>query len=323
MKQLKFDYIHCDVFTNQQMKGNSLTVFFLENSPDQYGRDILLSITREMKHFESIFVRVEKDLKCDNHMPLSGLNVLDLTRVIAGPICTRTMSELGANVMRVGSPNLPEIYQLILDTARGKLSANLDFNDEKDLSKMYELITNTDIICNAYRPHGLDKFGITPQNLSKIKPSIIYVSLTAYSHLGPWANRHGYDSLVQAATGIAYTNGLGLPKHLPCQTLDYVAGFINCFGAMEALRRRATEGGSYIVRTSLVQVANWLINLGFCDNYQQLATPRIEDLEEHFNYIDSDYERVRHIKPLLKLSETPLLQNLPLVKIGSSIPKWK
>lgn len=261
-------------------------------------------------------------LPTDNSMPLSGIKALDLTRVIAGPVCGRTLAELGATVMRVGSSSLPEIPQLVLDTARGKLSVDLDFNLPTDKAQLYKLIQDTDIFSEAYRPGAMNDHGLSVNELCKIKPGLIYVSLNAYSHTGPWANRHGYDSLVQSATGIAYTQNGAMPKHLPCQTLDYVAGFISAFGAIEALRRRATNGGSYLVRTSLAQVAHWLINLGTASNFENLVIPSKEDINPHLTQTNGEFGLIEHLLPALKLSETPLRTNLPVVQIGSSKAQW-
>lgn len=257
----------------------------------------------------------------DNTMPLAGIRALDLTRVIAGPVCGRTLAELGATVMRIDSPNLPEISQLALDTGRGKLSAHLDLNIEADKKQLQKLIGNCDIFSQAYRPGAMNQYGFSAEEICKLKPGIIYVSLSAYSHLGPWSNRHGYDSLVQSATGIAY-NGGDIPKHLPCQTLDYVAGFISAFGAMEALRRRAIDGGSYLVRTSLVQIANYLINLGLENNFEKLIIPDSNNIKAYLTQTNTPLGLIEHLLPALHLSTTNLLAKLPVIAIGSSKSEW-
>lgn len=176
--------------------------------------------------------------------PLSGIKVLDLTRVIAGPICGRTLAEHGAEVMLISSPYLPFILPLVMDTGFGKLSSYLDINNLKEKQKLLELVKSADIFVQSYHPAGLDKRGFSPEKLAELRPGIIYVSVSAYSHVGPWANRRGFDSLVQSATGIAAEQGsLTNPKHLPAQALDYITGYLAAFGAMEALRRRTLSGG--------------------------------------------------------------------------------
>lgn len=180
----------------------------------------------------------------EGQAPLSNIKVIDLTRVIAGPICTRTLAEHGADVTLVTSPHLPNIMPLVIEMGHGKKSIHLDLNQEGDCKKLRVLVEDCDIFCQSYRPGGLDAKGFSPQYLSKLNPHLIYVSVDAYSHVGPWSSYHGFDTLVQSATGIAWEQGNeNAPQHLPAQTLDYVTGYFGALGAMEALRRRTIEGG--------------------------------------------------------------------------------
>ena len=140
--------------------------------------------------------------------------------------------------------------------------------------------------------------------------------------MGPWNIRHGYDSLVQSATGIANLNPNQKPQHLPAQTLDYVAGYLASFGAMEALKRRALDGGSYMVRLSLVQVANWLMSLGTVENYNTIEIPTREQVKNTLMVSNTSWGRVEHLKPLLKMSQTqPRYFSVP-VPLGSNLPIW-
>jgi crotonobetainyl-CoA:carnitine CoA-transferase CaiB-like acyl-CoA transferase len=206
--------------------------------------------------------------------PLSGIKVLDLTRVVAGPVCGKSLAEFGATVMRIASPHLPAIEPLVIDTGFGKLSAFVDLNNTEDKTKFNALLKDADVFLQAYRPGGLAERGYTPSAIATMAPGCIIVELSAYSHVGPWAQRHGYDSLVQSATGIAATQGsLQKPQHLPAQSLDYITGWLAAFAAMVALKRRATEGGSYHVRLSLAQTAHWFKNLGRVEQFADCKNP--------------------------------------------------
>jgi crotonobetainyl-CoA:carnitine CoA-transferase CaiB-like acyl-CoA transferase len=200
---------------------------------------------------------------------LKGIRVADLTRVIAGPVCGRTLAAYGADVLRVGAEHLPVIPGILADTNLGKRWTQLDLRTEKGSGDLRDLVRGSDVFLQGYRPGGLDALGFQAQALCKLRPGIVVASLSAYSHLGPWAERRGFDSLVQTATGIgaygAQLAGQSGTMPLPAQALDHGAGWILAAGIMEALRRRATLGGSWLVRTSLLQVRNLLVARGTCD----------------------------------------------------------
>lgn len=259
-------------------------------------------------------------------MPLSGIKMLDLSRVIAGPMCGKTMAMHGATVMRISSPNLPSILPLVVDTGFGKLSAHVDLDTLDGKTQLENLVKDSDVFLQAYRPGGLDEKGFSVERLHQLRPGIIYISLSAYSHVGPWSKRHGYDSLVQSATGIVNVQGSmsdgGKPQHLPAQTLDYVSGYLAAFGAMEALRRRTIDGGSYQVRISLVQVANWLAGLGQIDNYSQIVSPKREDIDHLLAITNSCFGRIEHLKPVLHMSRTNPYYKSATVPLGTNLPKW-
>ncbi len=256
--------------------------------------------------------------------PLSGIKVLDLTRVIAGPVCAKTLAEHGANVMLVSSPNLPSILPLVMDTGFGKLSAFLDLNKNEEKEQLIQLIKQADIFTQSYRPGALAERGLSPEQLAQIRPGIIYVSFSAYSHIGPWANRHGYDSLVQSATGIVDEQSAnGQPKHLPAQSLDYITGYLAAFGAMEALKRRALEGGSYLVRVSLVQTAHWFKQLGRVNgDFSQCKIPTREQINHLLMRSKTAFGELEHLQPVLKMSEISPYFDKPTVPLGFNEAEW-
>ena len=198
--------------------------------------------------------------------PLAGLRVADLTRVIAGPICGRTLAAHGADVLRIHPPHLPEMPALAMDGGRGKRCADVDLRDAGDRRAFDALIEGADVFVQGFRPGGLASLGCAPEAVAERRPGIVYVTLSAWGESGPWAERHGFDSLVQTATGIvaegSAAKDAGEPVPLPCQALDHRSGYLAAFGAMAGLARRATEGGSWLVRVSLAGTGRWFDGLG-------------------------------------------------------------
>jgi crotonobetainyl-CoA:carnitine CoA-transferase CaiB-like acyl-CoA transferase len=189
-----------------------------------------------------------------------GIRVLDLTRVIAGPVATRTLALWGADVLRVDSPHLPEIEWGHLDTGAGKRSTLLDLDAPADRERFEALLGEADVVVTGYRPGALDRHGLTPEALAARRPGVVVARLSAWGTAGPFAGRRGFDSIVQAATGIGWIEGDGVrPGALPAQALDHSAGYLLAAAITSALRRRLDEGGSWLVETSLVGVAHALL----------------------------------------------------------------
>ncbi|GAA2289729.1 CoA transferase [Streptomyces kunmingensis] len=187
--------------------------------------------------------------------------VLDLTRVLAGPVATRTLALLGADVLRVDAPQLPEDPDTHADTGFGKRSTRLDLTDGTDRRTFEELLTTADVIVTGYRPGALDRFGLAPEALAERHPGLVVASVSAWGAYGPWGGRRGFDSLVQVATGIAATQGsTEQPGALPAQALDHGTGYLLAAGVLRALTDRARDGGSHILRYSLARTAGWLVN---------------------------------------------------------------
>ena len=267
----------------------------------------------------------------DGDRPLSNIRVLDLTRVLAGPTCARTLAEHGADVMKVSAPHLPFIRYQEYDTGHGKLSTHLDLRDAQQLGTLFDLASECDIFSQGYRPGTLANRGLSPDKLAELRPGIICVSMCAFGHTGPWASRRGFDTAVQAVSGIAARqgelfpeNGAG-PQFYPVSAIDYLTGYLMAFGAMVALRKRAHEGGSWLVRLSLAQVGRWLQQQG------ELPESEIADVAPEFD--ESDLEgwmissdtpmgRLTHLAPVLQLSETPARWARPSVPLGHSDPAW-
>ena len=193
--------------------------------------------------------------------PLAGIRVLDLTRVIAGPIAARDLALAGADVLRLDPPGLPEIGWIHLDTGQGKRSTLLDLADTRDRAVFEDLLRQADVLLTGYRPGALARFGLDPEALADRHPGLVTASVSAWGTIGPWAGRRGFDSLVQAATGIAVAEAAddGTPGVLPAQALDHASGHLLAAGIALALRTQRRSGGSFDVRVALARTAEALL----------------------------------------------------------------
>jgi len=257
---------------------------------------------------------------------LSGIRALDLTRVIAGPICGRTLAGYGADVLNVSSKHLPNLLGLVIDTGLGKLSASLDLRQAGDADRLRALVRDCDVFCQSYRPGALARLGLGPEELARLRPGLVYVTLSAFSHAGPWRERRGFETIIQSVTGMAHEQGLGAaggerPQHLPAQVVDHGTGYLAAFGAQVALARRAREGGSYLVRVSLAQTGKWVDALGRVDG-RRTPDLTLEDVEDLMTDMDSPYGRLRHVVPAARLSETPAFWSRPTVPLGTHPAAW-
>ena len=195
-------------------------------------------------------------------LPASGLRVLDLTRVIAGPVATRYLAALGADVLRLDSPHRPELPLHAYDGLPGKRSALLDLGTADGATRLHELLSGAHVLVHGYRPHALDRFGLTPDDLAERHPGLVVVSLSAWGSSGPWGGRRGFDSIVQAACGIAMAESAdGMrPGAMPCQLLDHGTGYLCAAAALRALDRQAAHGGTQFRELCLARTASWLLS---------------------------------------------------------------
>jgi len=258
--------------------------------------------------------------------PLQGLRVLDLTRIIAGPVCGRCLAAHGADVLLVTAPHLPAIAPLVIDTGRGKRSTQLDLRDAAGRAALSALVRDTDVFVQGYRPGGVAALGFSPQDVAQERPGIVCASLSAYGHVGPWAGRRGFDSLVQTASGFnvaeAEAAAVHEPKPLPAQALDHAAGYLLAFGVQMALLRRAREGGSWHVRVSLAQTGRWLRGLGRIANGLKASDPKFDDVQDLMEASDSGFGRLLAVRHAGRLSSTPPRWERPSMPLGSDAPRW-
>jgi crotonobetainyl-CoA:carnitine CoA-transferase CaiB-like acyl-CoA transferase len=263
--------------------------------------------------------------------PLSGIRVLDLTRVLAGPTCARTLAEHGADVLKITAKHLPNLGYQEWDTGHGKLSAQLDLRATGDSATLRGLVRGADVFSQGYRPGALAGRGLSPEELATIRPGLVYISLSAFGHAGPWSSRRGFDTVVQTVTGMTMRQAECVPgktvgpQFYPVSAIDYCTGYLMAVGAMAALVRRAREGGSWLVRISLAQVGKWIVDLG------EVPIERLGDVPREFTpaelvrwstVSETPSGRLRHLKPVVQLSETPPHWARPSVPLGYNRPEW-
>jgi crotonobetainyl-CoA:carnitine CoA-transferase CaiB-like acyl-CoA transferase len=254
--------------------------------------------------------------------PLDGVRVLDLTRILAGPIGGRTLAALGGDVMLVNSPQLPNI-PAIADTSRGKRSAHVNLRSATGQDHLHALLQSAHVFAQGYRPGGLAALGWDSARLAALRPGLVQVSLSAYGTQGPWANRRGFDSLVQTAMGFNQAEGEawgdGQPHALPMQILDVASGYLMAFGAAAALWRQQREGGSWLVQVSLAQTGQWLRSLGrVADGLRVTAperTPYLETSTTGFGVLCA-------VRPAIRLGRSPVAYRRPAMPPGSHAPVW-
>jgi crotonobetainyl-CoA:carnitine CoA-transferase CaiB-like acyl-CoA transferase len=258
--------------------------------------------------------------------PLAGVRVLDLTRVLAGPTCARSLAEHGADVLKISAAHLPDSGLVELDTGIGKLSARLDLRTPEGAERLRALAREADVFSQSYRPGALAARGFSPEALASLRPGIVCVSLSAWGGTGPWRDRRGFDSIVQTVSGMALASGEGgKPQLLPVSAIDYVSGYLMAFGAMVALSRRAQEGGSWLVRVALARVGKWIVARGVLPDEAWRGVPDElppEELAPLLGEMAAPDGRIRFLRPVLELSETPPYWSRPPVPLGHDAAEW-
>ena len=258
--------------------------------------------------------------------PLSGIKVLDLTRILAGPIAARTLAEHGADVLMVTAENLPQVHAYVADTSHGKRSCFVDIKENEGARKLKDLIIGADIFSQGYRPGAMEKLGFGPEELSEIRPGLIYLSINCYGFDGEFSDRGGWEQVAQIMTGLTTiengSNKMNPPSLLPAAANDYITGYLGAYGVLLALARRAKEGGSYHVRVSLCQTAMMIYRNGKIQDGlapEELSLSEIEDLSI---LSTTHLGEAKHLAPVLNLSETPPFWKMPTPKLGGNKAEW-
>ncbi|PTM39033.1 CoA transferase [Bosea sp. 124] len=259
----------------------------------------------------------------DPTRPLAGLRVLDLTRVFAGPVCTRFLAGLGADVLRIDPPgwdepgNEPEM-------TLGKRCARLDARSAEGRAQLAGLLARADVLVHGYRRAALDSIGFGAAERARIRPGLIDVSLDAYGWTGPWAGRRGFDSLVQMSSGIAEEGmrrfGTPGPKPLPVQALDHAAGYIMAAAVLRGLAERRA-GHGWRARTSLARVAALLATTrGEGDLHG--ASPGAQAEDQAPMPETTVWGPLRRLRSPVAIAGLPLQWGLPACPLGSAPAQW-
>ncbi|MFJ3644294.1 CoA transferase [Streptomyces sp. NPDC090108] len=253
-------------------------------------------------------------------LPAAGLRVLDLTRVLAGPVATRTLGFLGADVLRLDAPHLPELADQHADTGFGKRSAVLDLATAADTFE--KLLDSADVVVTGYRPGALDRFGLSPEALAERRPGLIVAQVSAWGAYGPWRGRRGFDSLVQVATGIAATEGSpGAPGALPAQALDHGTGYLLAAAVLRAVTERSYDGYGRWVRLALARTARWLTEEAGPAGAAGAAAG-YEGPDAWLAETDSRVGRLRYALPPVSFAGGPADWSRTPVPWGSDAPAW-
>ena len=260
----------------------------------------------------------------DGDRPLAGVRVIDLTRVLAGPTVAKTLAEHGADVLHISAPGLERGGPFEIDTGIGKRQAHVDLRDPVGTSLMRQLVVDADVFSQGYRRGTIARRGFGPDDLAALRPGIVYVSENCYGGVGPWAERPGWEQLAQAATGMSFREGQeapdGTPRLAPAAVNDYTTGFFGAYGAMVALGRRVTEGGSWHVEVSLSATSSWYQSLG--DDVDAGAAVPI-DVAPFLDEMDTEcVGRLSYLRPAVQMSVTQPRWDLPPSDQGVHEPVW-
>jgi len=251
--------------------------------------------------------------------------VLDLTRVIAGPIATRQLSAYGADVLRVDLPGFDEVPALLPETTAGKRCAALDLRVKDDRTRFERLTANADVLVCGLRADALARLGYDPERLAQLNPALVVGRLDAYGWSGPWSGRRGFDSLVQMSAGIA-ARGMRAaiadkPVPLPAQALDHGSGYLLAAAIVRALCERAESGRPSEVRVSLARTAEFLKSLGTSEQpigQQLTAADRRAYLEE----VDTAWGRLRRVRCPGRVGELAPYPGRAPSALGSAAAEW-
>lgn len=255
--------------------------------------------------------------------PLEGLRVLDLTRVLAGPVASRFLAGYGADVLRIDPPDWDE-PGVVPEVTLGKRCARLDLRSAKGRSIFELLLASADVLLHGYRPGALDGLGFGAATRRKLQAGLIDVCLDAYGWSGPWAARRGFDSLVQMSTGIAESGMRWRPAEkpvpLPVQGLDHATGYLMAAAAVCGITRRLTQGSGTEARLSLTRTVRLLTDHGAGQDEPPFAPETEADLSPEIEA--TVWGEARRIVPPVLIQGIPMRWDRPANSLGSAQPRW-
>ncbi len=255
--------------------------------------------------------------------PLQGLRVLDLTRVLAGPVATRTLAGFGAEVLRIDPPGWDE-PNVVPDITLGKRCSFLQLSQPADRKIFEDLLSHTDVLIHGYRPNALAGLGYSEEVRLDISPNLIEVSLDAYGWTGPWSKRRGFDSLVQMSCGIAdagmHWANRDQPTPLPVQALDHATGYLMAAAAVRAISMAANGNGLKNARLSLARTAELLVANPQSDEGALDKQPVPGDFLQSKE--QTPWGEAHRLKPAVNVEGSPMEWRRPACELGTSIPRW-
>ncbi len=256
--------------------------------------------------------------------PYHGLRVLSFTHAIAGPTVGRTLAEQGAQVLNATFPNHYEHDFIYAEANIGSRSTNLDLRKDDEREMFSQLLSDTDVLVNNHRHGKLEQLGLNTSELIEKRPGIIVVKISCYGSQGLWADRGGFDMNASAATGLMWVEGKGEPRLPPTGMInDFTTGYLAAAGVAAALRKRAEEGGSWLVEASLARTAMWIQSLGLVDPTQAGEGEEHTIQQPQALEVPTPLGRLRRLAPPVEFSETTGAWEDPvLVPRGSSDPGW-
>ncbi|KAG6354480.1 hypothetical protein INS49_004497 [Diaporthe citri] len=268
-----------------------------------------------------------------NSKPLQGLRVVEMSRVIAAPLCGKTLAAYGADVIWVTSPNLPDLPTMDRDFGRGKRTVQLDIHNSSDKARLIELIRTADVFIQGFRPGSLAAHGLGAEDLLKLNPSLVVANMSAFGPRGPWSARRGYDSLVQTCSGMnvsgaEYAGKGEAARRTPCQALDHAGGYWLATGVLAALYKRATLGGAWMVDVSLAGAMKYLRSLGQYPGTSGFAGIRDyekpEDVpEEFFETRKTGFGVMKAIRHSARIEGVEIGWDVMPKPLGSDSPEWR
>ena len=256
--------------------------------------------------------------------PLRGLRVLDLTRVLAGPVAGRFLAAYGADVLRIDPPDWEE-PGVVPEVTLGKRCAGLDLRIQKDRRTFEELVRDADVLVHAYRPDALDRLGYDGETLRALNPRLVDVSLNAYGWSGPWSQRRGFDSLVQMSCGIAEyamrRARADRPVPLPVQALDHASGYLMAAAVLRALTLRQRSGGVLSAKLSLARVAGLLLSTKRSEPLCGLSPAGSDDFEPRIE--ETAWGRARRVRFPLQVEGSAAKWRYPAGELRSAPARWE
>ena len=248
--------------------------------------------------------------------PLSGLRVLDLTRVLAGPVATRFLAGFGAEVLRIDPPDWDE-PSLAPDVTLGKRCGRLDLRAQRE--RLLALLAEADVVVHGYRPGALDRLGLDAKTRRETRPGLVDVSLDAYGWTGPWAGRRGFDSLMQMSAGIAHAGmvhfGRSKPTPLPAQALDHATGYVMAAAVVLGLVQ-----GAVTTRLSLARTAALLCGLPSAVAGPEIGGPEPADFATDLE--QTGWGMARRLLPPANIGHTRMRWDRPAGNLGTAEATW-